>query len=116
MNLAVCNTHLGRSGTIKIDRIIASQIAHQLCAIQNRNAFTYNHEEGAVAFMTKKSSCVIIRKGTGEMTRVIVTGGVLRIVFVIDKRFLDQLAGIDILGVRVVAAIDRVDMMLAGIL
>ena len=30
--------------------------------------------------------------------------------------FLDQLAGIDVLGVRVVAAVDRVDMMLTGIL
>ena len=32
------------------------------------------------------------------------------------ERFLDQLAGIDVLGVRVVAAVDRVDMMRTGIL
>ena len=32
------------------------------------------------------------------------------------ERFLDQLTGIDVLGVRVVAAVDRVDMMLTGIL
>ena len=32
------------------------------------------------------------------------------------ERFLDQFTGIDVLGVRVVAAVDRVDMMLAGIL
>ena len=41
--------------------------------------------------MTKKSSSVIIRKGTGEMTRVIVTGGVLRIVFVIDNVIIRRL-------------------------
>ena len=32
------------------------------------------------------------------------------------ERFLDQFTGIDVLGVRVVAAVDRVNMMLAGIL
>ena len=32
------------------------------------------------------------------------------------ERFLDQLTGIDVLGVRVVAAVDRVDMMRTGIL
>ena len=32
------------------------------------------------------------------------------------ERFLDQLAGIDVLGVRIVAAVDRVDMMRTGIL
>ena len=30
------------------------------------------------------------------------------------ERFLDQLTGIDVLGVRVVAAVDRVDMMRTG--
>ena len=30
------------------------------------------------------------------------------------ERFLDQLAGIDVLGVRIVAAVDRVDMMRTG--